>query len=638
MRFITLIFALTIIATVIAESAPPTREEALSEALTAIKMRERDLSVMSLNTDDFRISLVDSTMDAPLSMPAILDTFGFFYTASELAPVTMLTEAAKSMDIFPEAPVVKSTDVEYPWKGQKNVPVRIREALDIIFAGFERASVDFETAFATVDSFQMDTIKTWGVDYLVRDDGDDIDSENYQATLEEIDEAELETEKRSERLFQITSKIDRIRLANAALNILKSAVIADEKVMGLTAQNNERPEIPDSLAGGDIIYWCETDRGPVIIGGPGKSMYYQRFAVIIDLGGDDIYAYAAGGADSSVQFAICIDLTGNDLYSSSADFAFGSGGLGVGVLIDHEGDDIYESDDLSIGCGSYGTGILLDLEGDDFYSGDVACQGAGFMGFGILRDESGHDRYSARLYSQGFGFVSGFGAIADLLGNDSYTAQGAYVDRLRYADHHLSLSQGFGYGNRPDCSGGIGLLLDAEGNDHYVCDIFGQGSSYWFAFGGLWDADGNDVYIGYQYSQGAATHLCSAMLTDRNGQDIYVSHGVSQGCGHDLAAGYLLDMGIADDNYTIWDLSQGAGNANGVGIFIDEGGDDGYINKKEYNVQGYGNWRRDFGSKGIMLDLSGKDRYNGKGEDSSWWTSGRYGIGIDFPAAIPKEE
>ena len=63
-----------------------------------------------------------------------------------------------------------------------------------------------------------------------------------------------------------------------------------------------------------------------------------------------------------------------------------------------------------------------------------------------------------------------------------------------------------------------------------------------------------------------------------------------------------------------------------------------FINKKEYNVQGYGNWRRDFGSIGIMLDISGADRYSGKGEDSSWWSSGRYGIGIDFPAAMPEEE
>lgn len=601
-------------------------------------MRERDLSVLSLNSDPYRLSLVDSAMNAPLEMPVKLDSIGEYFTGEDLNLVEMLTRACEYMDISPETPVIKATESDYPWKGQKVIPVRIREALDIIFSSFERATIDFEAAFADIDSFQMDTIKTWGVDYLIRDGGDDIDSEQDEATLEELDQAELESELRTERLFNISNKFDQTRLANSVLLIAKGVLTANDKVIGLTAQEHEGPEVPDSIAVGDIIYWTDTDFGPVIVGGPGKTIYKTRFSVIIDLGGDDIYEVAAGGADSTVRYAVAIDLSGDDVYSSKENYAFGSGGLGIGILIDHSGHDIYDTEDFALASGSYGAGLLLDMDGDDLYSGDVGSQGAGFMGFGILRDVSGHDRYSARLYSQGFGYIGGFGMVADLDGNDNYTAQGAYVDKLRYADHYLSLSQGFGYGNRPDWSGGIGLLLDKTGNDHYISDIFGQGSSYWFAFGGLWDNGGNDVYVGYQYCQGSATHLCAAMLLDKSGSDSYFSHGVSQGCGHDLAVGYLLDEGGSSDSYNIWDLSQGAGNANGVGIFIDEGGDDSYINKKEYNVQGYGNWRRDFGSKGIMLDLSGDDSYDAKGEDSSWWTSGKFGIGIDFPAEISEEE
>ncbi len=638
MRCIIIILIAAFVFTTLAQVQGPDRNEAIREALTALKMHERDLSVLSLNTDPFRLSFVDSTMSSPLEMPVKLDSMGAYFTGKEITPVDIIIQASKYMDVTPENPVIKATESDYPWKGQKAIPVKIREALDIIFSSFERARIEFDVAFAQIDSFQMDTIKTWGLDYLIREDGEDIDSEKDEATLEEMDQIELENEIRTERLFQISSKVDLTRLTNAVLLIAKGAQTADEKVIGLTAQEHQGPDVPDSIAMGDIIYWCETDFGHVIIGGPGKTIYRTRFSVIIDLGGDDIYEVSAGGADSIVQFAVAIDLDGDDLYSSKQNFAFGSGGLGIGILIDHSGHDIYDSEDFALASASYGAGIVLDMEGDDLYSGDVGSQGAGFIGYGILRDISGHDRYSARLYSQGFGYVHGFGMIADLSGNDNYTAQGAYVDKLRYADHHLSLSQGFGYGNRPDWSGGIGLLLDRGGNDHYISDIFGQGTSYWFAFGGLWDADGNDVYVGYQYSQGSATHLCSAILLDKAGSDGYFSHGVSQGCGHDLAVGYLLDMGDNDDNYNIWDLSQGAGNANGVGIFIDEGGDDGYINKKEYNVQGYGNWRRDFGSKGIMLDLSGKDSYSAKGEDSSWWSSGKFGIGIDFPAEIPEEE
>jgi hypothetical protein len=631
---ITILFAIS----AFAEPGPVNRHEAVKEALTALKMRESDLSVLSLSTDPFHISLIDSAMNSPLRMPDMLDSMGRFFTDKDVAMSDLLMRASKYMDIQTENPVIKATDSSYPWKGQKNVPVKIREALDIIFSSFERASVEFNAAFSNIDSFQMDTIRTWGFDYLITDDGRDIDSERDQATLEQIDQTEFEAEIRTKRLFQIASKVDMKRLTNAALIITKGAETGYDKVRGLTAQDQTRPEVPDSIAIGDVIYWCETEYGLVIIGGPGKTIYRKRCAVIIDLGGDDIYKVAAGGAYKDVRFAVSIDLGGDDLYSSKEKFAFGSGGLGIGVLIDHKGNDIYNTEDFALGSASFGAGLLFDIEGDDIYSGDVGSQGAGYMGYGILRDVSGNDRYSARLYSQGFGYVGGFGLLADVSGNDTYTAQGAHTDKFSYADHHLSLSQGFGYGNRPEWSGGIGLLLDRGGNDHYVSDIFGQGASYWFAFGGLWDGGGNDVYIGYQYSQGSGTHLSAAMLMDCGGNDSYVAHGVSQGCGHDNAVGYLLDMGDGDDNYIVWDLSQGAGNANGVGIFIDEGGDDAYINKREYNVQGYGEWRRDFGSKGIMLDLKGDDSYDAKGQDSSWWKSGRFGIGIDFPAEISKEK
>ncbi|MCK4386445.1 MAG: hypothetical protein KAW52_09295, partial [candidate division Zixibacteria bacterium] len=78
------------------------------------------------------------------------------------------------------------------------------------------------------------------------------------------------------------------------------------------------------------------------------------------------------------------------------------------------------------------------------------------------------------------------------------------------------------------------------------------------------------------------------------------------------------------------DLSQGAGSANGIGMLIDEDGDDGYYVEKKHNTQGYGNPRRDYGSVGIFLDLSGNDHYDGNGKDSTWWTiPSKWGVGID---------
>jgi HEAT repeat protein len=215
-------------------------------------------------------------------------------------------------------------------------------------------------------------------------------------------------------------------------------------------------------------------------------------------------------------------------------------------------------------------------------------------------------------------------------------AGGRYTDEIRYFDHYISLSQGFGFGWRPDASGGIGMLVDRSGNDVYVSDIFGQGSSYWFAVGGLVDYAGNDQYVSYQYAQGAGTHITVAALVDCEGDDNYVSKGVSQGCGHDLAIGLLHDL-AGDDNYTCHDLSQAAGNANGIGVLMDDEGDDAYSVRDPNNTHGYGNLRRDYGSVGVFLDCGGSDYYAGRGADGSWWTGSVHGIGIDTEKEVDDE-
>jgi len=230
----------------------------------------------------------------------------------------------------------------------------------------------------------------------------------------------------------------------------------------------------------------------------------------------------------------------------------------------------------------------------------------------------------------------GFGLLSDRGGNDLYYSGGKYTDRLRYFDHYLSLSQGFAYGLRPYASGGVALLGDRAGNDIYVSDIFGQGASYWYSLSGLIDEGGNDSYISYQYAQGAATHLTLAALLDKEGNDNYISHGVSQGCGHDLSFGLLEDWG-GDDNYATGDLSQGAGNANGIGILFDFAGDDNYQVRKGANTNGYGDFRRDYGSIGVFIDLSGKDSYAAGYRNRSYWTKSRYGVGADLERPLRGE-
>lgn len=369
----------------------------------------------------------------------------------------------------------------------------------------------------------------------------------------------------------------------------------------------------------------QTDFGQIIIGDTTSNHYSGDLFIVIDPGGDDTYDISFEGTGHHTYI---IDYGGDDIYNMPKNrispYFFGSN-----MIIDYDGDDLYNAGSWTLGAGLFGVGVLWDMKGNDRYFGDTFTQGAGCFGVGILRDDEGNDTYQAALYSQGFGFVEGIGVLIDSSGNDNYSAGGKYKDFIRYNDHYLSLSQGFGYGWRPRMSGGIGMLIDKSGNDVYVSDIYGQGASYWYGLGMLADGGGNDQYISFQYAQGNGTHMSLGILYDVSGDDVYSAKGVSQGCGHDRAAGMLIDLD-GDDNYNAYDLCQGAGSANGLGIIADVRGKDVYIVRSDKNTQGYGNPRRDYGSIGIFLDLAGQDGYSGgQGRDGHWWTYSKWGAGID---------
>jgi hypothetical protein len=353
--------------------------------------------------------------------------------------------------------------------------------------------------------------------------------------------------------------------------------------------------------------------------------------IVIDLGGDDRWsgpvAVARGG------FSLVIDMDGDDEYRSEGDGqAFSVGGLAV--LLDLGGDDRYRIRGFGQGASLGGVALLIDQAGDDLYEGDSFCQGAGSLGIGALVDGGGRDLYDASTYAQGFGHLAGFGLLQDLGGHDSYLLRARYLDQIRYDDRFVTLGQGFGFGLRPDLSGGIGLLHDLEGNDLYNCDIYGQGAAYWWALGALVDRGGHDRYIGHQYAQGAGVHLAAGLLLDGGGNDVYSSRGVSQGCGHDLALGLLADRG-GDDSYLSWDLSQGAGNANGTGLLVDEQGEDLYAMRSLAKPRAWGDSRRRTGSLGLFVDGGGRDHYLGGGGEDSLWTAGRRGFGFDLDRAVP---
>ncbi len=443
-----------------------------------------------------------------------------------------------------------------------------------------------------------------------------IEDQGHTLYLGRTDE---EKEKLSDlQIFQAAYKIDYNALFAAGFVIARELEPdrVQELIKHVGKQKRRRLLRKDAEQfGGDVIRVEHTPFGKLVIGGPGATWYKGDAAIVIDLGGDDLYANPAGASvPGGPRFSITIDASGNDLYHAGGS-AQGSGFAGAGFLLDLVGNDVYRANNQSQGTGVFGIGMLLDMAGDDTYRAEQLTQGAGLFGIGILADHAGNDIYHVAAYGQGFGGVKGFGAILEVDGQDAYYAGGKIADERREKNRSfVSFAQGAGLGYRDDeggvhASGGIGLIADAAGHDQYISDHFAQGTAYWFSMGILSDDAGGDNYYSGRYAQGAGIHHGVAAILDHAGNDHYTAYfGVSQACGHDIAVGIIADD-AGNDKYTGGVICQGAGNDNGIGILIDRDGSDEYnARSPDYSVaRGGHNKTRNYGSFGLILDLGGAE-------------------------------
>ncbi|GAB4318221.1 MAG: hypothetical protein Kow0074_07280 [Candidatus Zixiibacteriota bacterium] len=584
-------------------------EEAIAKALSYIRLTPDDLALRDdyYPRDSCRLTLVDSMMRRPDQMPVLLE-----HTASKVFRTT-----GPGVDLTTLADLAIGThDTLSPDHiGDVSLPEELASAVSQWPDGWKEYITVVMTALS-------DT--TWIEDVLGA-----LGESDRAFVIEKTPHFVLEDEADKDKSAEVLDSLQQLE-DSYAVRFADLAGSIDWK----TVFRSKVPLVENLIAGvlwtpppSDSLQIIETNVGRVVIGSSGDDEFTGSAALIIDPGGDDRYELAPLAPG---RHRLILDYGGNDEYVTDTQFVYGAAHFGWGVLIDWSGDDLYRAGNFSLGCGWFGIGVLLDNDGRDVYLGDICTQGAGGFGLGLCLDQGmDTDQYTSRLFSQGFGFAAGIGVLADDGGNDLYYCGGKYEDVLRYRDHYLSLGQGFGYGIRPHFSGGIGLLLDNRGNDLYSADIFGQGCSYWWSFGGVYDGAGNDQYVAFQYAQGAATHLTAGCMLDAAGDDRYESKGVSQGCGHDWAPGFLIDLN-GNDRYSATDLSQAAGSANGVGVLIDLSGDDGYQVTSDKNTQGYGNPRREYGSIGLFLDLAGFDRYSGPGRDRAVWLGdSQWGVGVD---------
>ena len=296
------------------------------------------------------------------------------------------------------------------------------------------------------------------------------------------------------------------------------------------------------------------------------------------------------------------------------------------VIIDFGGNDIYENNG-GASTAEFPISIVIDLAGNDTYvAGRDISQGTGFAGIGILADRGGNDTYIAEFFTQGAGIFGG-GMLIDRGGDDIYRSDS--------------------YGNGAAIFG-IGILIDDRGNDRYEASQSSQGFASTKGLGALIDKAGHDsYYAGGKYpdhrnpehatgslSQGFSIGMRPykspvgasggiGLLIDEGGDDRYSADYFAQGSSYWYSLGLLHDL-TGDDTYIGGRYAQGAGIHVSSGALIDERGNDSYA--VTYGVsQGVGH---DFGV-GMVADFSGHDRYKGGVLSQGASTCGSLGILYD---------
>ena len=572
----------------------------IDRALEVIAMKRGDLAVRSdLSTNPFTLSRFRRWMEDPLKAPikAQHKAVDLFNVADK--QVLWIQELATFGDMYSSMPLplIRYSDYSLP----THLPGQLEKAICLTLDAINTANIRLSVIKKSISPEKMKLIEQ----YLYPD--------SCPYSLPEKQREDLIRIKELRKAIEAAGSVDIKGVLEAGLTI----IAAIENARTLLMETDRWYKNVSSFS-------INTSLGLVEIGGPGADIHENHAALIIDLGGNDLYrGKIASGADC--MGSVVLDLAGNDIYLGE-DNTQASGVWGVGILFDLEGDDLYKAGNCSQGAGLFGLGLLMDGRGHDSYLGAKFVQAASSWGFGGLIDLGGEDSYHCHQSGQAYSGVLGMSCLCDLSGNDKYIS-GRKSPDPREPDMNQSFSQGFAIGMRNLTGGGFALLADKSGSDLYQCQYFGQGASYWMGIGILYDETGKDSYVARRYAQGAGIHYSLGLLIDAEGNDHTFSWGVSQGCGHDYGIGILVNEGGNDTYASDW-LSLGASEANGVGIFIDNSGDDGYETSTGLAV-GHLVKKRRAGGIGLFIDAGGQDRYSKNGSDNSIWGSNRWSIGID---------
>ncbi len=398
---------------------------------------------------------------------------------------------------------------------------------------------------------------------------------------------------RNRRLIEIGQKLDLKTLLRSGSKAWQFVSGTSSSVLGWMDEN-------------PTVRSLETKWGKIGFGTLGRDRWDKAdYMFIYDPGGDDFYADGCAAVDTlNRPFSFVVDISGNDAYQSTSEGAQGYGSLGIGIIFDRDGDDTYIGGRWSQGAGYFGVGLLYDLAGDDRYFSTEFSQGSGLFGFGALADISGDDQYISTVHSQGVGFTKGLGILADVSGNDNGYCTGKKPTNYGDAGIFDAWAQGCGMGFRSISSGGIGLLVDGDGEDNWEAGNFSQGGGYYYGLG-IFHAFGkeDDTYMGSRYGQGFSAHQAAGAFIEDGGDDKYSTRqGVVSGLAWDQCLSLFIDDSGNDHYYGGSFFSLGASAHNSICLFLDRSGIDVY-DYKPGPARAGGNKYHGGSSFSLFLDL-----------------------------------
>ena len=555
-------------------------------------------------TGQCRLKWYNRLMHNPLSAPIEAEAFTRETHQAVLrgAPgfVEVMRVAREKLDL-PPRPAAPRIPVSTP-----------DQAIETLKRALVNAQANYAAALSTLTKSELEEFTTYA--YSVFVGGNVVGHTLTERTM-------------ARRLCDLIEKLDR--------NALQAA---GEELLPLTAPDvlKQLAAIPDDgaavapAASGRMLKRIPTSAGVILIGGRAKNVYrldeMADVAAVVDLGGDD--EYYEGSVSVRRPVLALIDLKGDDAYRATRSGAQGGSILGVSLLLDVEGNDVYDARDVAQGSTIAGVGVLIDCAGSDVYQAHRRVQAHALGGVGLLLDGGGNDSYRCVMWGQGIGAPLGFGLLDDAGGEDYYYAGGAYRDSYPETPGLEGWGQGVGAGIRQVANGGVGVLLDGGGDDTYEFDYLSHGGGYWCSLGFLRDFGGNDKHHGsteksfgggqrsepeYQrFGCGWGCHYAMGFLFDDSGNDSYRGWIMGLGMGWDCALGALCDFGGNDRYDASGGTVEGNGSQASTGILYDYDGDDAY----EGYGQGYASSGISYhplpycgGNFSFVVDFGGKDAY-----------------------------